>query len=207
MVPAAMNQHNWKKNGNVHFAQRTWKSEFSPYGWLEPSLKTGTSISLPFPCACQWQSIKPMLPMQWQFVPMALSGLFSTTNKSDVFVKLKGRMSVHLCYKTHWFLPMILMVKKNAQCKSPSQALSVILRQDCQPMKTSFQWIQFVLPSKCCGYISLVMSDEEKAIFLKQRTWCIPVQNKRQSMTVCAYCSIVVEYCSKKAIWCKMQRG
>ena len=120
---------------------------------------------------------------------------------------LKGRMSVHLCYKTHWFLPMILMVKKNVQYKSPSQALSVILRQDCQPMKTSFQWIQFVLPGKCCGYIPLVMSDEEKAIFLKQRTWCIPVQNKRQSMTVCAYCSIVVENCSKKAMWCKMQRG
>ena len=31
--------------------------------------------------------------------------------------------------------------------------------------------------------------------------------NKRQELTACAYCCIVVEYCSKNAMWCKMQRG
>ena len=32
-------------------------------------------------------------------------------------------------------------------------------------------------------------------------------QNRRQSMTACSYCFIFVEYCSKKAMLYKMQRG
>lgn len=35
----------------------------------------------------------------------------------------------------------------------------------------------------------------------------ITLDIKRQSVIACAYCIIVLEYDSKKAMWCKMLRG
>ena len=45
-------------------------------------------------------------------------------------------------------------------------------------------------------------------LFGSNPTSClITLDIKRQSVIACAYCIIVLEYDSKKAMWCKMLRG